>query len=201
MDHTVNRGYTYPECDPPRVKDASDISQLRDLAEQINDDADALAARIVNVIEEPDAARISFTGNLTTSSTVTNGWIVEIPYNTSGFDSGGMVDIPDQGIRIVERGWYICASQVRCTNGGDQAIMCRHMRNGKTFSEGRRLDSLSTLAIPGSSATGQVQSSTTDTILCEVGDLVQTQIYINGVDGTYSFDANLTVVQLYPLDI
>jgi hypothetical protein len=31
----TDRGYPYPECDPPLTKDASDISQMRDLAQAV----------------------------------------------------------------------------------------------------------------------------------------------------------------------
>jgi hypothetical protein len=56
VKQTDDRGYLYPECDPPFVKDAADLpEQLKTLATQINDDVTALQAQVVAFASPPGA--------------------------------------------------------------------------------------------------------------------------------------------------
>lgn len=56
MKQTDDRGYPYPECDPPYVKDAADApEQLKTFATQVNDDVTALQAQIVAYASPPAA--------------------------------------------------------------------------------------------------------------------------------------------------
>lgn len=195
-DRTPNRRYSFPECDPPLVKDRSDIIFLRDLAEEVNADMNGLDSRIVEVIEFPDATRLAYVGTIVLTSTINSGGLYTIPYNFTSYDNAGAADLTANGIRIQERGWYMFTSSIRCTDGGGQELMCRHMRNGLTFQEGRRLEGTS---FP---VTANDESmAVADVMLCQIGDLIQTQGYNFGVNGTFNFDCRLTMIQLVPLDI
>lgn len=194
VDRTDNRGYIYPECDPPLVKDRSDIDYLRELAVQINNDAARMDDRLLEFIERPDAARIAFTGAVTTSGSG-NGFYFTVPYDTLTYDNtAGMVDLGANGIRVLERAWYLFTSTVRCTNGGQQGTSVRHLRNGRD--EARRLEGPSAPI----SATEE-NMGTVDFIQCSVGDLVTTQCYQDGPGGTFTFEGRLSVIQLYKLDV
>lgn len=196
-DRTPNRLYPFPECEPPLVKDRSDIADVRDLAVAVNDDMDGIETSIEELIERPDSARISFSGALTTSSTAFSDHVQIVPYDNVTFDNTGTsTDLAADALRISERGIYLFTTQIRCTDGGEQNLSVRHVRNGLSFEEGRRFEGLSFPAVTTQSAV-----TTSDVLICQVGDLIQSQFRTNGVDGTYTFESRLTMVQLVKLDI
>lgn len=194
VDRTDNRGYIYPECDPPLVKDRSDIDYLREFATQVNNDAATLDSRLLEFIEKPDAARIAFNGNVTTSGSG-NGFSFRVPYDVTTYDNTtGSVDLTANGIRVLERAWYMFTSTLRCTNGGQQSMHVRHLRNGND--EGRRFEGPSAPI----SATEE-NMSTVDLMQCEAGDLVTTQGFVDGAGGTFAFEGRMSMLQLYKLDV
>lgn len=194
-DRTDNRGYPYPECEPPLVKDRSDIAFLRDLAVEVNSDANLMDFNLQEFVEQPDAARISFNGTITTSGLI-SGSIHRVPYDLVTYDNTpGMTDLSVNAIRAIERGWYMMTSTIRCTNGGEQSIMIRHLRNGQAGTV-RRFEG------PSYPINGNEENmATSDVLLLEAGDSVQTQIKTNGLAGTFTFEGRLTIVQLYKLDV
>lgn len=194
-DRTDNRGYTYPECSPPLVKDRSDIGYLRDLAEQVNTDAGLIEFTLQEFLEKPDAARMSFSGTLTGTGAA-NGTTLKIPYDTVTYDNTtGSTDVGAGGLRPVERGWYMFTSTVRCTNGGEQGLMVRHLRNGRAGTV-RRFEGPS-FPINGN----EENMSCSDMLEMQAGDSVLTQILLDGVAGTFTFEARLTMIQMYKLDV
>lgn len=197
-DRTPNRGYIYPECDPPLVKDRSDIAFMQELAQQVDADAGGLDIKIVTLLEKPDAARIAYNGPITVAGiTGTAGSLFLIPYNVTTYDNtAGSTDLVAGGLRVRERGWYMFTSSMRCTNGGAQDSLIRHMRNNLTYQEGRRLEG------PSATINGNEENmATSDILLCQVGDLVQTQVKFNNANGTFTFECRLSMVQLLPLDV
>lgn len=103
MGQTPNYAIPYPECDPPLLKDASDIADMRDLAVA----ADTALAGVYELAEElvfsPDAVRLSTAASV---GPVT-GQNVTPFYNTTSFVNGsGMNDISNGVVRIVEPGRY-----------------------------------------------------------------------------------------------
>lgn len=197
-DRTANRGYPFPECDPPLVKDRSDIGFMRDLAVSVDGDAAATAGRIVQLIEKPDAVRIAMAGNIVvTKSTTTQDAIFVIPYNSTTFaQPSAFADLTALGLRVQERGYYWVTSVVRCTNAGLADMQIRHLRNGLARTEGRRFEGP---AYPVVSNESSMQ--TADMMFANAGDLIRTQVKMSPVDGTYAFEARLTAVQILPLDI
>lgn len=199
-DRTPNRGYSFPECDPPLVKDRSDIGFLRDLAQQVNSDATALDASIVDLIEKPDAARQAFAGNLLL--TLSGGSSLEairtVPYDTTTYaNPASMSDLTAGGLRIPVRGFYMFTSYVRCTNGGDLNLQVRHLRNGLARTEGRRFEGPS---LPVDTTT-ETSMETSDVFQCNAGDLVRTQLKTHNASGTFAFEARLSGILILPLDV
>src|SRR5689334_7478022 len=119
-DRTDNRGYIYPECDPPLTKDRSDIDWLRQLAVQVDSDASGVDFKLQEFLEKPDAVRIGFTGAVLTSGSG-SGFQFTVPYDFVTYDNTiGSTALGNFAIRPRERGWYMFTSTVRCTNGGEQ---------------------------------------------------------------------------------
>lgn len=192
VDRTPNRNYAYPECDPPLVKDRSDIRYLGDLARDVNSDAIVMSNRILDLLENPDTAMISMATGVT-------GPIFTVPYDFSSWDEGGVVDLGAQGIRVQERGFYFFTSTVFSTSAGNVSLMCRHLRNGKSYQEGRRFEG------PARSVVGTTQSmSVSDVLSLQSGDLVQTQVKFDdtvaGI-GPHNFECRLTMIQMLKLDV
>lgn len=199
-DRTPNRGYIFPECEPPLVKDASDIVYLRDLAEQVNADAGNMDAAILDLWEKPDSARISFSGNLVSNGAV-DGQTIRFPYDTVTFDNtAGSTLVGSNALRVLERGWYLVVSSVRCTNGAagtEQNFVIRTLRNGLGSEQGRRFEGITVPVTIGGESTMQCS----DVILCQVGDALTTQVKNFGVAGTFNWDGHITMVQMLKLDV
>lgn len=127
MDSTLNRGYPYPECDPPLIKDASDIAHLRDLAVAVDTDVQAVYDRTADVIARPDAARMAMTATIaSTENTV-------FPFfNARTFDSTGTSLTPTaEGlIRLVEPGWYQIGGWVQLVSAPFLGARIRFVQNG-----------------------------------------------------------------------
>lgn len=101
MDRTP-LGFPYPECEPPRVKDISDIAQLKALAEAVDATVQQTADDLDSQLVSPRAARMR--------ESVASAW----PGGTANphldqitFASAGMGDTTAGGIRITQSGWYL----------------------------------------------------------------------------------------------
>lgn len=106
MDVTENRRYPFPQCDPPLIKDASDIIQIENLAQAVNDDVAGLYELASRELIHPDCVRMSCPtiGNDTTSN------IETVFYTAFSFDNTPgqqMADTVEGVIRIVETGLYM----------------------------------------------------------------------------------------------
>lgn len=194
VNRTDNRLYIYPECDPPLVKDRSDIDYLRELAVEVNNDAATLDARLQDFVEKPDAARIAFAGNVTILGTPGASFLV--PYNVTTYDNtAGSVDLASNALVPLERGWYAFCSQVRCTNGGGVNMGVRHGKSGTVYQKPRRYEGMS------SPITANEDSMTTfDVLRCDAGDFIRTRVITDGIAGTYAWEARLSMIQLHKLD-
>lgn len=197
-DRTPNRGYSFPECDPPLVKDRSDIGFLRDLAQQVNTDATALDLDIVDLIEKPDTARVAFAGNLVITKSSVGNAILTIPYaSTTYANPASMADLTAFGLRIPVRGFYMFTSYVRCTNAAATDMQIRHLRNGLARTEGRRFEGPAAIC----DTTTETSMTTHDIFQCNAGDLIRTQMKMSPADGTYAFEARLSGILILPLDV
>lgn len=193
---TENRGYPYPECDPPEVKDSSDIRDLYDLAVAVNDDAAAQEAKLIDFVEKPDSARMSFAGNQTVPAAVGTDFLYIIPYNTVTYDNTtGMAVIAVQGMRVLERGFYLATSVARMTGAIGAALGVAHIVDGSL--SGRRFEGPS----GDISATGDCSMTTTDVLYLNVGDIVQTYVRTIAGPGTYPIEGRLSLHQILKLDV
>lgn len=128
MDQTINRGYPYPECDPPLTKDASDIAHLYNLAQAVADDVQAIYRRADDVVIRPDACRRSVTGTLTDFQFFP-------VFTTTTFDTTGTgMSAGSEGIRLVEPGWYLVGASVQATSTASLGMRLRIMLNGTAYS-------------------------------------------------------------------
>jgi len=203
MKRTEWRGYPVPECDPPLVKDASDIAQLRDLALAIDADAQARSDSIVQFWEKPDAA--GMTGSATNFPfpllTATHTQFV-VPYDTVAFDNSGtgsLTDIPRNGFVTVERGWYVFTAMVRILGnpGVFTQLGIRFLRAGVATSEGRHYEGA------GEYLGTELAYNALEIIPCNAGDLVQTQMTFGptGNSGTVNLGVRMGMLQLRKLDV
>lgn len=104
MDVTENYRFPYPECAPPLIKDASDIEQLRDLAEAVDAEATLLEGEFLADLIRPDACRMSGANIVTTATEVQPFFGSATFDNTIG---GAMTDTTNGDIAILRTGWYI----------------------------------------------------------------------------------------------
>jgi hypothetical protein len=127
MDTTDCLGLPYPECEPPLTKDASDIKQLRDLAEATDAAVQTLADSISDTLLNPPCVRML-------GSIVTAGQDVVQPYNGAvSFDNANMADTAADAIRIQQDGWYAVGGSVNSTSV-NAFIRIEPLVNGDTVS-------------------------------------------------------------------
>lgn len=136
MDQTENRGYPYPECDPPLTKDASDIAHLRDLAVAVNDDMDAVFSRAADVLVRPDAARMSMSATVASTDTEFVPFLDSRSFDTTG-PANYMTPVSEGQLRLVEPGWYTVGCYVTLNAVGLLQGRAAFLRNGNmgTFSD------------------------------------------------------------------
>lgn len=129
MDQTLNRGYPYPECDPPVTKDASDIADLYRLAQAVADDVQAVYDRSDDVLVRPDSCRRSMTGTLTEQQTFP-------VFTATTWDStgGAMSSGTHGGIMLVEPGWYSVGAIVQLLNTVNVGARLAFMLDGVQIS-------------------------------------------------------------------
>lgn len=174
MDET-SRGYPYPECEPPLVKDVSDLpAQLKALAEAIDTDLTSLDNERL-LTSRPPAARMLESPAMP--------WAVpsvDITYNTMEFDNtfGDMADTAAGGIRITSTGWYYLGtySVVIIAAGTEINARTLFLRNGTPLTPAGEPARLVT-------ATAEDPYLST-TVLLNEGDLIRTRIQHSGPGAT-----------------
>lgn len=107
MDKTDCLELPYPECNPPLVKDASDIAQFRDFAFAVDAAVQALSDSLTTTLLQPPA--IVVTGTTTT----TGRDIVQPLVFSPLYDNANMYNASAALIRIPEDGWYMVGGYVR----------------------------------------------------------------------------------------
>lgn len=125
MDQTINRGYPYPQCDPPLTKDASDIGHLYNLAQAVADDVQAVYDRSDEILVRPDSCRRSMTGTVTEQQTFP-------VFTSTTWDStgGAMSSGAHGGILLVEPGWYLVGGNVQLISTVYQGIRIAFVLDG-----------------------------------------------------------------------
>lgn len=203
MDTTDLRGYPFPQCQPPLVKDASDIAQLRDLALAIDADAQARSNEILEFWEKPDAAGMtsSATNFPFPFLTATHTQFI-VPYDTVSFDNSGtgsLTDVPRNGFVTRERGWYVFTAMVRILGnpGAFTQLGVRFLRANQATGEGRHYEGA------GEYLGTELAYNAMEIIPCNAGDLVQTQMTFGptGNSGTVNLGVRSGMLQIRKLDV
>lgn len=129
MDTTDCLGLPYPQCDPPLVKDASDIEQFRDLAEAVDAAVQALDDSITDTLLSPDA--VIMTGGVT----VAGADVTHFYSGISLYDNAGMANATLDLIEFQQDGWYMIGGWVRATGAASTIIGLRiePLLNGDFF--------------------------------------------------------------------
>ena len=189
MDSTDCLQFSYPQCDPPLTKDASDIAQLRTLAEEVDAVVQDFADDIVDRLVRPEACRmVNLVAFVSTSADNV------IPMDATSFDNRGLTqtDVTEGGMRIVKDGWYQVGAWCRSTVATDVQTRIRFLVNG---------DPATNFQGPGGLAQAGFQDCNGEEILeLRTGDLI-TLSTRNGSPGTsVSYTAHLWMVLVAPND-
>lgn len=127
MKETECLGLPYPECNPPLVKDASDIEQFRDLAEAVDAEVQELDDALTATLFEPAAVKMSGGQNIA-GTDITHFPAVVV------FDNAGMANTTLDGISIQTDGWYMIGGWVRRDGGPTVTdIRVEPLLNGDPF--------------------------------------------------------------------
>jgi hypothetical protein len=131
VKETANRGYPYPECTPPLVKDAADMPlQLKNLAEAIDDDVTALQA-MANDAESPPAAGMNITINPVVVSAN-----ARIPYEAADIGNASYVSLATNTLVVPTAGLYVVTAYIDCafTGTANQLIIRVNNQNVRVSS-------------------------------------------------------------------
>lgn len=188
MDTTPNLELPYPQCEPPLVRDASDIEQFRDLAEAADREVQELNDAITDRLIRPDACRLL--NNVAFVSTLAEN---VVPMDAISFDNqpgNAMSDLVNGGIRIVTTGWYLVGAGVVSTVATDVQTRARFLVNGDPVTNFQGPSGLVTA--------GQQNLAIEDQVPMVAGDLLTLQTR-NGAPGTsVSYAAVLWTVLAAP---
>jgi hypothetical protein len=128
MDVTPNRSYPFSECDPPLVKDASDIGQLRDLALAVDADVQGLYDEASELLIRPDACRMSMSASVAGTSPSTFPFFDIFTFDNS--PGGVMSDTANGVIQIVEPGWYSVGTWTQAITTTFLGMRARFLQGG-----------------------------------------------------------------------
>lgn len=107
MDKTDCLELPFPSCDPPLVKDASDIAQFRDFAFAVDAAVQALADSLTSTLLMPPTIIVE-------GAQVTTGRDIVQPLNgVPIYNNANMYNAAADVIRIPEDGWYLIGGYVR----------------------------------------------------------------------------------------
>lgn len=128
MDTTPTYGIPYPECDPPRVKDAADVGQIAALAYAADASLGLVYAQAEQEVFNPDSVRMQAASATTTGQD-------RIPVFTAAtFDTGGMSDTSTGVVQIVEPGRYYVGAYTSSTTSTLTQLRVRFLINGAPVS-------------------------------------------------------------------
>lgn len=114
MKATETYGFPYPECDPPLVKDSSQIVQMQDLALAIDTSVQRVITQVNDGLVHPPATRLTTSGavftndNLVvaffTDSVFAVNWGAPTATNTFG------------AVNVLKAGWYLFGGHALVTS-------------------------------------------------------------------------------------
>lgn len=175
MDETPERGYPYPQCDPPFVKDAADLpANLKALALAVDTDVTALSSEATRALNPRCATTTGSTGAIATGAA--------LQMNVIDFDNTGgtLPSVADDRWNITDAGLWMftahCQGAVGAGTVGAHTLQI--MVNGVV----RDSNTIASLA-----AGTAVFNVLVTFLACQVGDRVTfNQIFPGGSTITYS---------------
>ena len=126
MDRTTQRGYSYPQCAPPLVKDISNAPvQTRLLAEDIDSDLDTVSELVQDTYQLPTAIlRITAATSIASAAAV--------PFDVVEYDPEGWASLP--GITLPGAGAYLLTASVHSVAATNvQSLAVQFTRDGAGF--------------------------------------------------------------------
>jgi len=193
MDQTVNFGFDFPECSRPLVADASDIIQLKELADDVDLVVQGMYDAASQAIVHPDCCRMQST-SVAVASTVQN---VVLSYDLFNFDNTpgqAMTDTANGVMLIQEDGLYLLGHYAFYTGTVigpvPSAFSARFIVNGVAASNWTTRSGTAALT------TGYATAG--DTVLrLNEGDTVTTEVFrANLVSGNWNTEGRLFGYQL-----
>ena len=183
MDVTDCLKLPYPQCDPPLVKDASDIEQFRDLAEATDAAVQAYDDQLTDTLTSPPLAIA--TGGSNTAGTEVNQF-----YGVLEYENDSLWDSVYQGFRIQEDGWYQLGGTVRLSGFSPTVTNLRvdPLLNGDPWSSRQG---------PGHVIGGTENVCWTDVGFFRTGDLLNTRTAHTGNPATVAtYTARMWILQI-----
>lgn len=186
MDVTPSRGYPYPECDPPRVKDAADgPTQLRALAYAIDADLSVLNG-LINQAANAQSVDMQQT---VAQAVPVNG---RVGLDTTVHSTGILPDLTNNLFTITETALYMISGCVTSTAGPANIHRLSLRRNGVIIAVS------STGPQPLGGANPLANGFAHMALLTEGDMLYMTSAYIGGPVPTFQF-ARLSAVRISAL--
>lgn len=183
MDTTECLGLPYPECNPPLVKDASDIEQFRDLAEATDAAVQAYDDELTETLTAPPSA--AMTGGVNIAGSEANQF-----YSVIEFDTGGIADTVGDGFLIQEDGWYMTGGSVKISGFSPTTVNLRinPLLNGDPWSSPQG---------PGFATNGSEDVNWQDVGFFRAGDFLNTRAYHTGNPATVAtYTHRMWIVQV-----
>lgn len=129
MDTTDCLGLPYPECDPPLVKDASNIEQFRDLALAVDAAVETYSDSLTDTLINPDA--VIMTGGVT----VAGADVIHYYSGVNKYNNANMANATLDLIEFQQDGWYMIGGWVAASGTASTIIGLRvePLLNGDVF--------------------------------------------------------------------
>lgn len=121
MDATVNYGVPYPECDPPLVKDSSQIAQMKALADAIDTEVERLDELSNDAIRHPAGARV-ITAALVNATTDT---LVTPVFDQTVFENNWPAALQAGGLQVYETAWWLVGAHVSADSAAAIQVQVR----------------------------------------------------------------------------
>lgn len=190
MKATENYGFPYPECDPPLVKDSSQIAQVSTLAFAIDDEM----TRIVNLVEDgltkPAALRL----RIAASTPTTDTQLMPVFTNTDILfqNTNGSIafTVQDGSIRVNEAAWYFVGAHADTNSATAMQVNVRLTLNGSA---------VSAWGNPGSPYAGafQLPALSAAPLRLNADDVLNMELKHNAAAGTaWNYRPHLWIVRL-----
>lgn len=182
MKTTPLREYPYPECNPPLVKDASDIIQIFDLATAIDADVENLTVESTPLLY-PVASKMRMSGFSTAAAEFL------VLYGSNSWQTrAGMNDLTLAAIVIPETGFYQVCIWAACDSATNADIRTKLVVNG--------VDRGAWGGYSGAVTGVTLQSATHNVnLFLTAGDIVTSRVR-NSLGVSAVYESNLHVVQL-----